>query len=118
MTSQYSPDERAQGVSLGQRTYGLTPLQEGMLYQHFSLPGSGVDIEQVICTLTGPVDLGHLVHAWQEVADRHVALRGSFQRLTSGDFVQCSPSQCESGSGKSTGAAWTTSNSRSGLRHS
>ncbi|MEQ1862554.1 MAG: amino acid adenylation domain-containing protein [Chthoniobacteraceae bacterium] len=59
--------------------YPLTPLQQGMLYHALSAPGTGVDIEQMVCTLREPVDAGRLRAAWEQVIARHAILRTAFR---------------------------------------
>ncbi|MEO8562663.1 MAG: condensation domain-containing protein, partial [bacterium] len=59
----------------GTLSYALTPLQQGMLAHHLRAPNSGVDIEQLVCSLPEVVDAEALRHAWQTVADRHDVLR-------------------------------------------
>jgi len=60
-------------------TYSLTPLQQGMLAQYLRAPGSGVDVEQLVCTLPERVDVDALRRAWQKVVDRHDVLRTSIE---------------------------------------
>jgi len=59
--------------------YPLTPLQQGMLYHALSAPGSGVDIEQMVCALHEPVEPHRLRQAWEEVIARHPILRTAFR---------------------------------------
>ncbi len=59
--------------------YELSPLQEGMLYHVLRAPGSGLYCEQLSADLAGAVDAAAFALAWQRVADRHPALRTSFQ---------------------------------------
>ena len=37
--------------------YPLSPLQQGMLFHSLDRSDSGVDLEQVLCTLTEPLDV-------------------------------------------------------------
>ena len=60
-------------------SYPLSPLQQGMLFHAVSAPSSGVDIEQIVCTLRQPVDAAALESAWRKVADRHAILRSAFR---------------------------------------
>src|SRR5947209_13365260 len=60
------------------QSFGLTPLQQGMVYHHLRAPGSGVDIEQVVMRLREPVDVGSLKRAWQGLIDRHGVFRTRF----------------------------------------
>ncbi|MFQ5678530.1 MAG: amino acid adenylation domain-containing protein [Gemmatimonadota bacterium] len=58
--------------------YPLTPLQQGMLYQWLAAPRSGVDVEQIVCTLREAVDVEALRRGWEGVARRHAVFRTSF----------------------------------------
>jgi amino acid adenylation domain-containing protein len=59
--------------------YTLSPLQEGMLFHTLSEIGSGVDIEQIVCTLYESLDLKAFEHAWRKVIGRHGILRSGFE---------------------------------------
>ena len=54
-----------------EESYPLTSLQEGMLFNHESAPGSGVDIVQIVCSLDEGIDAVVLGEAWQSVLDRN-----------------------------------------------
>ncbi|MDQ2857020.1 MAG: amino acid adenylation domain-containing protein [Candidatus Eremiobacteraeota bacterium] len=60
-------------------SYPLTPLQQGMLFHHLLQPGSGVDIQQIVCSLREAVDVAALEGAWNSVARRHAILATSFR---------------------------------------
>lgn len=60
-------------------SYPLSPLQQGMLFHSLYAPGSGVDIEQVVCDLHEDLDVAAFERAWQRVIQRHPALRTAFQ---------------------------------------
>ena len=60
-------------------TYGLSPVQQGMLFHHLSHPHSGVDIEQIVASLVEDLDPAALRNAWEQVAERHAVLRTSFR---------------------------------------
>src|SRR2546422_6233907 len=60
--------------------YGLSPLQEGMLYHSLCAPGSGLYIEQACCLLRGNLRVASLEEAWGKVVERHPALRVSVVR--------------------------------------
>ena len=60
-------------------SYPLSPIQEGMLFHSLYAHRSGVDVEQMVCTLSEPIDAAAMERAWQAVANRHTALRTSFQ---------------------------------------
>ena len=59
--------------------YPLSPLQQGMLFHHLYEAHSGVDIEQVVYTLHDGLHVAAFKRAWQQVVDRHAALRTGFQ---------------------------------------
>ncbi len=59
-------------------SHPLSPLQEGMLFNSLIAPNSGVEIEQVICTLAEPLDLAVFRSAWEQVVARHDSLRTCF----------------------------------------
>lgn len=56
----------------------LSPVQKGMLYHHLSAPHSGVDIEQMVAVLRGPLDTLALRRAWDRLIDRHGVFRSTF----------------------------------------
>jgi amino acid adenylation domain-containing protein len=60
------------------RTYPLTPLQHGMLFQSLRAPGSGLNVEQVVCTLREAVDEEGIRRAWTTAVARHDVLRARF----------------------------------------
>ena len=60
-------------------SYRLGPMQEGMLFHYLSAGDTGVDIEQIVCTLDEPLDLAAFRAAWAAVIARHPALRTSFR---------------------------------------
>jgi amino acid adenylation domain-containing protein len=59
--------------------YPLTPTQQGMLVHRLSSPQSGVDIEQVVCTLREHLEPDLLAQAWDFVVARHDVLRTAFR---------------------------------------
>ena len=59
-------------------SYELSPLQQGMLYHHLLGPGSGVDIEQMVCGLPENLDVPVFRKAWEMVVARHAILRTRF----------------------------------------
>src|SRR5262245_36126862 len=59
-------------------TFGLSPLQQGMLFHHVEDPRSGVDIEQLVVHLAEPVDPSALSRAWDLLVQRHPMLRARF----------------------------------------
>ena len=60
-------------------TYALSPLQHGMLFNTLLHPGSGLDIEQVLCELNEPLDVAQFRCAWQTIVTRHPVLRTAFR---------------------------------------
>src|SRR6267378_495132 len=58
--------------------YPLSSMQQGMLFECLSAPESGVYIQQLVCTLRGNLDISAFQIAWQQVLDRHSALRTLF----------------------------------------
>lgn len=58
--------------------YPLSPMQQGMLFHNLSAPGTGVDIEQIFCTMPEEVDAPVFERAWQKVVERHDILRTTF----------------------------------------
>jgi amino acid adenylation domain-containing protein len=63
----------------------LTAMQRGMLHQALLHPDSGAYHEQLLLQFEGPLDADRMEQAWQQVVDRHDALRGRFssQRVSS-----------------------------------
>ena len=59
-------------------SYPLSPMQQGMLFHNLSAPHSGVDIEQVICTLWEDLRVAAFRQAWERVVERHAILRTGF----------------------------------------
>src|SRR5277367_5561093 len=59
--------------------YRLSSMQEGMLFHYLRNPGSGVDIEQLVCTLPEAVDSGALRAACQAMVQRYDVFRTKFQ---------------------------------------
>jgi non-ribosomal peptide synthase protein (TIGR01720 family)/FkbM family methyltransferase len=58
--------------------YPLSPLQAGMLFHTIYAPATGMYVEQVSCTLHGPLDGAAFAQAWQRVLDRYAILRTAF----------------------------------------
>lgn len=58
-------------------SYRLSPIQEGMLFHHIQNPHTGVDIEQLVCSLSEAVNAEALRLACQSLVDRHAVLRTS-----------------------------------------
>ncbi len=58
--------------------YPLTPLQHGVLFHTLYTPHSGAYLEQVSCTLEGPLDVQAFVEAWRRIVETHAVLRTGF----------------------------------------
>lgn len=58
--------------------YELSPLQHGMLFENLYAPAEGTYIEQSVLTIDGMLDRDAFWRAWQNVVDRHPALRTTF----------------------------------------
>ncbi|HSM66117.1 MAG TPA: MupA/Atu3671 family FMN-dependent luciferase-like monooxygenase [Ilumatobacteraceae bacterium] len=65
--------------SLPEQAISLTPTQQGMLFHQTSSPGTGVDIEQVICSLFERLDVEAFLTAWRVVVEANPALRARFE---------------------------------------
>jgi len=50
-----------------------------MLFHHLNAQNSGVDIEQIVCTLSEPIQIEPLKSAWRQIVDRHDVLKTCFQ---------------------------------------
>jgi len=59
--------------------YRLAPMQEGMLFHYLQSAHSGVDIEQLVCSLPEPVDSDAMRAACQAIVDRHDVFRTGFE---------------------------------------
>ncbi|HKT50331.1 MAG TPA: amino acid adenylation domain-containing protein [Candidatus Angelobacter sp.] len=59
-------------------SYGLSPLQEGMLFHALQTPHAGIYVEQFICQLRQPFSAELLRKAWQTAVQRHATLRTAF----------------------------------------
>src|SRR5579859_4668805 len=58
--------------------YGLSPMQQGMLFHTLYAPQSGVYIGQLICRIEPGLDIDLFYEAWQRVILRHPPLRTAF----------------------------------------
>ncbi|HEY8715533.1 MAG TPA: condensation domain-containing protein, partial [Candidatus Acidoferrum sp.] len=58
--------------------FGLSPMQQGMLFHYLKEPHSGVDIEQIVVHLPEKIDATRLEQAWQWLVQRHEVLRTRF----------------------------------------
>ena len=59
-------------------SYPLSHMQEGMLFNSLYAPGSGVEVQQIACSLTERVDPDALRRAWEVVVARQPLLRTAF----------------------------------------
>jgi amino acid adenylation domain-containing protein/non-ribosomal peptide synthase protein (TIGR01720 family) len=59
--------------------YPLSPLQQGMLFHNLDTTQRGVDLVQVRCTLSEPLDVPQFLAAWDTVGARYDILRTSFR---------------------------------------
>ena len=69
-------------------SYELSPTQEGMLFHGLLGEATGVDLEQIVCTVVGTFDETALIAAFGEVASRHAILRTRFSYDNGGRPVQ------------------------------
>ncbi|APR77523.1 Malonyl CoA-acyl carrier protein transacylase [Minicystis rosea] len=58
--------------------YPLSPMQEGMLFHSLYAAHAGTYVLQVSWNLRGALDVEAWKRSWQEVCDRHAALRSAF----------------------------------------
>ncbi len=58
--------------------YGLTAMQEGMLYHSVADPGVGVYVNQIVTPVSGDLDPELLRASWASVVARHDTLRTAF----------------------------------------
>jgi amino acid adenylation domain-containing protein len=58
--------------------YPLSPMQEGMLFHTLAAPQSGMYVRHMSYTLHGDLDIPAFERAWQQVVNRHPALRTYF----------------------------------------
>lgn len=68
--------------------YGLSPIQQGLLYEQLHQPASGVYVEQLSITFAGAMRPDLFGQAWQAVVDRHPILRTSFHWNDKGEPLQ------------------------------
>jgi amino acid adenylation domain-containing protein len=62
-----------------EESFPLTPMQQGMLFNHLSAPQTGVDILQMIWSLREALDVRAFRKAWERVFTRHSTLRTAFR---------------------------------------
>lgn len=68
--------------------YGLSPIQQGLLYEQLHQPASGVYVEQLSITFAGAMRPEEFGRAWQAVVDRHPILRTTFHWNDGGEPLQ------------------------------
>ncbi len=61
-----------------EKAYPLSPMQEGMLFQHLRYPESPAYFEQCIMTFKGKLDSERMRDCFQLISNRHEILRTSF----------------------------------------
>jgi amino acid adenylation domain-containing protein/non-ribosomal peptide synthase protein (TIGR01720 family) len=57
--------------------YPLSPMQQGLLFHSLYETSGSLYFEQIVLTITGPLDPARLERAWQRVAARHPLLAAS-----------------------------------------
>lgn len=58
--------------------YGLSPQQQGMLFETLLAPQSGIFVEQEVFAWSGALERDAFRRAWQQILDRHSILRTAF----------------------------------------
>ncbi|TAE58570.1 MAG: amino acid adenylation domain-containing protein [Nostocales cyanobacterium] len=58
--------------------YELSPMQQGMLFHTLYTPGSEIYFEQLLCILSGDLNVDNFQSAWEQVVNRYSVLRSSF----------------------------------------
>ena len=58
--------------------YELSPMQQGMLFHTLYSPESEVYFEQLLCSLSGKLNISLFQQTWQKIVARHPVLRSSF----------------------------------------
>ncbi|MCC5648478.1 amino acid adenylation domain-containing protein [Nostoc sp. XA013] len=59
--------------------YPLSPMQQGLLFHTLSAPDTGVYFNQLVCTLSGQLNISVFERVWQQVIQRHSILRTCFR---------------------------------------
>ena len=80
--NRYSSQSLERGESAS--SYGLTPLQEGMLYDHLTASNPALDVEQVVGEFQATLDIQVYEEAWSTIAVHHDVLRSRFYVLDDG----------------------------------
>ncbi|MGH9764133.1 MAG: condensation domain-containing protein, partial [Blastocatellia bacterium] len=75
--NQLEVDRLVDGVRV-QDIYGLSSMQQGILFHTLYEPGSGAYVVQLCCRLSGQFDAGAFGRAWEGAIERNEVLRTSF----------------------------------------
>lgn len=59
--------------------YPLSPMQQGLLFHTLSAPDTGVYFNQLVCTLSGELNVAVFEQVWQQVIKHHTILRTCFR---------------------------------------
>lgn len=68
--------------------FPVTPLQQGMLFNSIANPRTGVEIEQIIITVSEKTDLELFKNAWLTVFSRHDIFKVCFKYDENGEIIQ------------------------------
>ncbi len=68
--------------------YPLAPMQQGMLFHSLFEQNTGVDLIQLSCRIEGDLQPRTFRQSWQQVLDRHPALRAAFLAGDGNDPLQ------------------------------
>ena len=68
--------------------YPLSPMQQGMLFHSLYAPEAGEYIAQFVLTLENELNVGAFRAAWQQMVERHAALRAAYIWGELGEPVQ------------------------------
>ncbi|HWS53679.1 MAG TPA: amino acid adenylation domain-containing protein [Pyrinomonadaceae bacterium] len=68
--------------------YGLSPAQQGILFEELAAPSEGCYVVQLLLTLAGRLDEGALARAFALACERHPVLRTSFHWQQAGRPLQ------------------------------
>jgi len=82
MTTQTMPAPQIQDI------YPLSPLQQGILFHDLYAPELQIYTLQMCCELRGDLDPGALRGAWEQLVERHTALRTAFVWERKGEPLQ------------------------------
>jgi amino acid adenylation domain-containing protein len=62
-------------------SYGISPIQAGMLLHATMQAGTGIDIQQIVSKLERDIDVDRLIEGWRHAMQWHPVLRTSFRWL-------------------------------------